>query len=447
MKKSILFAGLIFVSAMFVGCTSDGTPATSSTKLWPAAVVSKDDKTGEQTAKWGYIDAKGQMIVAAAYDKAYEFSCGFAKLVSYNEQREETIYFINEKQEMQTIPSNDGLGDYFYYDYVKFKMSGNLWGLFDNKFSPAIQPANKDLGEMSNDGLVYFKQSADSKYGYLDKNGEPKIQAQYDDADDFMDGYAVVKMGSNYGVINKKGGQAVNYQANQLFSIGEERFGFYDKSSHKFGFMGVDNKVIVQAIYDAGSRYGFTDEGLIAVKQNKKWGYIDKNGKVKIQMQYYEASPFFGGMAWIKRDEKSNYEAIDSKGGSKITLGKNEVPLTFFRQGLCLIEVRNEAEGENSASYEYKYIDEKNNPIYSWKWEGYSSGAKPAGYATSNSGNGGYQGGVDLEDMEDLEDLEDILDELGLDEDEGWPEDMAPSNKMDINRLMAPTRFGNRARK
>lgn len=437
MKKSILFAGLIFVSAMFVGCTNDGTPATSTTKLWPAAMVSKNDKTGEQEVKWGYIDAKGSMVFGAAYDKAYDFSCGMAQLVSYNEQREASYYYINEKQEMQTIPSNEGIDNYFYYDYVKYEMSGGLYGLFSKKFESAIQPAYKVLGKMSADGLVYFKQSADTKYGYLNAKNEVIIQAQYDDAYSFVDGHAVVKMGDNYGVIDKKGGQSITYQANMLSSVGEDRIGFMDKGTKKWGLMDTKGTIKVQAIYDSGSQYGFTDEGVVAVLQNKKWGYVDKNGKSVLTPQYVEASPFFGGMAWVKRDEKSNYEAIDIKGSTKITLGKNEVPLTFFRQGLCLVRKFVEPEGTTVAGYEYRYIDEEGKQVYSWKIEGTYASADPAGDGTSI---GGGQGGYDYDDY-DYEDLyEEYYDEYG--------DYLAPSyNKMNVRQLMAPTRYGNRVRK
>ncbi|MBR0296886.1 MAG: WG repeat-containing protein [Paludibacteraceae bacterium] len=435
MKKSILFAGLLMVSALFIGCTNDGTPASSSTKLWPAAQVSKDSQTGEQTVKWGFIDAKGQMVIAAAYDKAYDFSCGLAKLVSYSQTGEASYYYINESQEMQTIPSNEWIDDYFYYNYVQYEVSGGLYGLFNKKFETAIQPAYKYLGDMSVDGLVYFKQSSDTKFGYLNEKNEVAIPAQYDDAYGFVDGYAVVKMGDNYGLIDKKGGQSITYQTNTLVSVGEDRIAFVDKGTRKWGLMDTKGTIKVQAIYDSGSPYGFTDEGVVAVYQNQKWGYVDKNGKSVLTVQFVEAYPFYGGMAWIKRSETSNYEAIDIKGNTKITLGKNEVPMTFFRQGLCLVRKYVEGEGTTVPGYEYSYIDEKGAPVYSWKIEGYAS-ANPAGYGTSLGGGQGYY---------------DYDDDYGYDDEyENYYGDeyYAPSyNKINVHQLMAPTRYGNRVRK
>ncbi len=441
MKKSILFAGLLMVSALFIGCSNDGTPTTSKTKLWPAAVVSSSSNTRMQTIKWGFIDEKGSMVVPATYDAAYDFSCGFAKLVSFNAAGEPSYFFINEKQEMQTIPTNDELGNYFYYNFLTYK-SGTLYGMFNNKFETAIQPAYRDLGEMSENGLVWFKQ--EDKYGYLNENGEPAIPVQYDDAFNFVDGVAVVKMGTNYGAIDKGGNQSVNYQANPLMSIGEDRLGFQDAQTGKFGMRETKgDKIIAQAMYDGYSPYGFTDEGLIAVKQGEKWGYIDKNRKDVLPAQFYEASPFFGGMAWIKRAEDANYEAINSKGTTLITLAKNEVPITFFRAGLCLVRVNLEASATSPVSgFEYKYIDEKGHAVYSWKWEGFDYYvAEPAGYATNINinNNTGY------DDYDDYDDY----DQYSGDNDDYYyaaPAKRNP-NKMNIHQLMAPTRYGNRVRK
>jgi hypothetical protein len=48
--------------------------------------------------------------------------------------------------------------------------------------------------------------------------------------------------------------------------------------------------------------------------QNKRWGYINKNGKVIIDPKFYEAGNFFAGMAKAKIDEFGKYGFIDTKG-------------------------------------------------------------------------------------------------------------------------------------
>ena len=373
MKKSILFAGLLMVSALFIGCNNDHSPETSTTKLWPAAQISKD-AAGIEKATWGYIDEKGQFAIQPAYTEANEFSCGFA-LVRVDSK----AYFIDTKNNIQNMPDFEWVGTYFYFDYVRYEPT-TLWGLMNNKFEIAIQPAYYDLGDMSSDGLVTFKQTADGKYGYLDKKGDVKIAAMYDGAHAFDAGYAVVNMGKSYGVINKSGEFTISLRENYLANIGGERIGFYDKDNKKYGMMDAKGNIIVQAIYDGFNGIGFTDGDLMTVQSGDKWGYIDRNGKMKLAAQYYYALPFVEDKAWVLRAKDSSWETIDANGKTLITLGKNESPEGVWRQGLCLVVKEN----EEDYSEEYRYINEKGNIVYSWKVSGknyYSGGDDDEYYA------------------------------------------------------------------
>ena len=375
MKKSFLFAGLLMVSAMFIGCNNDHSPETSTTKLWVAATVTKDAE-GYNKTNWGYIDEKGNFAIPATYEDADDFSCGYA-LVRVSEK---SIYFIDEKNNIQNAPDFQRAGRYFYYDYVRYMTSSELWGMLNKNFEIVIQPAYVALGNMSEDGMVAYRQSYDSKVGYMDKNGDVVISPMYDAGTTFDGGYAVVYMGDNVGVINKSGEFTIGLQDSKyLFNLGAERIGFKDATSGKYGMMDAKGNIIVQAIYD-GSEYevGFTDTDLMPVYSNDKAGYMDKNGKMKIAQQFYDAHSFTDGKAWVKRTAESNYEVIDENGKSLITLGKGESPRSLWRQGLALVY----KESENGS--EYKYINEKGAIVYSWK---YNFGAS-SNYAPAKKANG-----------------------------------------------------------
>ena len=357
MKKTILFAGLMMVAAMFIGCNNDHSPETSTTKLWYACSVSKDSQ-GIEKCYYGYIDEKGNFAIPATYLSACNFSCGYA-LVRVSEN---SVYFIDEKNNIQNAPDFDGIANWFYYDHVRYITSSKLWGMLNKNFEIVIQPAYVQLGYMSGDGLVAAQQTADGKWGYLDKNGETKIAPMYDFAYTFDQGYAVVVLGDNMGVINKSGEFTVGLQSTKgLSNVGGERIGFQDAQSGKVGLMDCKGNIIVQAIYDDWDGIGFTDGDLMAVSANDKWGYIDKNGKVKIALQFADAGPFCDGKAWIARTEDANYETIDENGKTLLTLATGEYPATIWRQGLCLVTKY------DPTGMEYKYINEKGAIVYSWK--------------------------------------------------------------------------------
>ncbi len=347
MKKSFFFAALMMVAAMFTACNSAGTPMDDTTKLWPAADA--------KVQNMGYINSKGEMAVEAMYEYAYQYSCGYGCV------RLSSNYFFldkNGKIAQGTPDFSDGCDHYFYYNYLGY-MVNDRWGMVDKNFKTVIQPAYYWLGYMSNEGLVAYKMSREDKYGFLNTKGEIAITAKYDGVGMFQDGVAVVLVGDKYGAIDTKGQFAINAIYDRLESIGEGRIAFYDYNAEKGGMLDTKGNMIIQAIYDG--THGFADNGLAPVHSNGKWGYVDKNGNVKLSIVYEEAAPFYEGYAWIKRTEDSNYELIDTNGSTVLTLGKRETPAGVFHNGLCLVDVKNEGGSETS-----KYIDTKGNMIYSW---------------------------------------------------------------------------------
>jgi hypothetical protein len=347
MKKSFFFAALMMVAAMFTACNSSGTPMDDTTKLWPAC-----DAKGENV---GYINAKGEMAVPAMYDQATQYSCGFGRVKLAGN------YFFLDKngKNVNDAPNfSDGCDPYFYYNCLCYR-AGEYWGMVDNNFKTIIQPAYDFLGYMSEEGLVEFNLPNSDKYGYLNKKGEVAIPANYDNTDRFLDGVATVKVGEKWGAIDKNGQFVINATYDRLQSIGEGRIAFYDYKAEKGGMMDTKGNVIVQAIYEGTQ--GFADNGLAPVRSNDKWGYVDKNGNVKLQFMYYDAAPFYEGYAWIKRAEDTNYELIDTNGNTVITLAKRESPASVFHNGLCKTRVYNESGSETT-----KYIDTKGNMVYSW---------------------------------------------------------------------------------
>ncbi len=48
-------------------------------------------------------------------------------------------------------------------------------------------------------------------------------------------------------------------------------------------------------------------ENLYAVSNKNKWGYIDCEGKEKIQLQYDEVWPFSDGLAYVKKEGLSAF--------------------------------------------------------------------------------------------------------------------------------------------
>lgn len=120
------------------------------------------------------------------------------------------------------------------------------------------------------------------KCGFIDKTGKQIIPCMYDDAENFSEGTAKVKMGEKWGFIDKNG------------------------------------KQIVPCIYDQVA-WRFS-EGLAAVKVGGKWGFIDKKGKQIIPCIYENAGSFSEGMAKVRVGGK--YGFVDKYGNSTFDFDK-----------------------------------------------------------------------------------------------------------------------------
>ncbi len=65
----------------------------------------------------------------------------------------------------------------------------------------------------------------------------------------------------------------------------------------------------IPCIYDM--IFGF-EEGLAVIKQNGKWGFINKKGKLEIPCIYEYVNSFKEGLARVEQDGKRGY--INTKG-------------------------------------------------------------------------------------------------------------------------------------
>ncbi len=192
---------------------------------------------------WGFINLKGEVVIDVKYPTCKPFNSGYSKVGG--------IFFVNTKGERISIRT-----------YIKSGLMG--------------------VREFS-DGLLAVKVS--NYWGYMNTSGEVVISAAYDYSTDFNGGYAIVKKGKEYFVIDKKGKE-------QKIMLG--------------------GKSKVTAVREFS-------EGLAAVEISKKWGFINTKGEVVVEGQYLSSGSFFGGLAWVKhRTRKGNRVGYINQKGEEI---------------------------------------------------------------------------------------------------------------------------------
>ncbi len=141
--------------------------------------------------------------------------------------------------------------------------------------------------------------------GFIDSQGKIAIKPQFDDAGDFHEGLAAVKIHGLTGYIDPAG------------------------------------KMVIQPAY-VGELRPFA-EGRVAVcqKQNKKWmvGYLDRNGKTVVGLKYLFGGDFAEGLAVVKTESK-RFACIASDGEELFVLDPSIVCARNFHDGLAEVEVK-----------------------------------------------------------------------------------------------------------
>jgi hypothetical protein len=146
------------------------------------------------------------------------------------------------------------------------------------------------------------------KYGYADTKGVIKpIPAQFDNAYDFFDGLAAVRMNNKWGYIDKTGNPVIPLQFNSASSF--ENGLAAVKVKDKWGYINQEGVMVVAATFDEAETFA---EGFGRVKVGNKWGFLDKQGTMKIEPTFDEATNFNNGSAWVQIGKKAG--TIDKTG-------------------------------------------------------------------------------------------------------------------------------------
>ena len=131
---------------------------------------------------------------------------------------------------------------------------------------PAPVPIDVPVPQAVEDGLIAKQENG--KWGFADSSGQFVFSPIYDEARSFVGGYASVRIGDKWGIIDDEGAY------------------------------------VVECEYEDVARV--VSEGFVAVKSDGKWGYFDINTRgIIIVCKFNEADPFAGSKARVVLEDGS----------------------------------------------------------------------------------------------------------------------------------------------
>ncbi|MCX7735573.1 MAG: WG repeat-containing protein [Candidatus Kapabacteria bacterium] len=144
------------------------------------------------------------------------------------------------------------------------------------------------------------------------------------------------------------------------FSEGLIRVLVKDNDKTHVKYLDLSGKVILEPDFDyaydfvngIAMVFNFTDK----TKTSKKFGFIDKKGKVVVPCNLNDASQFSEGLAYVSNDDYKGY--IDTAG--KLIINLNENAGFKFSEGLAAV---------NNKKFEFGFIDKKGDLVINYRFD------------------------------------------------------------------------------
>lgn len=241
MKKLVI--PCIFLALAQTAHASDSTPCYEYDIALPSGLLfASNDQCFENSGliavkdskdKYGYVNTKGELVVAPTFDRAWDFAEGLA--------------VVKKGEKHGYIKPN---GDY------------------------AIQPTYDDAWDFQG-GLAAVQMG--EKYGYIDKAGKAVIPVEYDDTYSYLDkNFALVKKQERWGMIDRKGKIIAPIKYDELDGIGDGRI--VAKLGNHFGYLDYQGKVAIAFAYEHASPF---TNGVAEVLKKGDTNYtnINRQGK------------------------------------------------------------------------------------------------------------------------------------------------------------------------
>jgi len=200
-------------------------------------------------------------------------------------------------------------------------------------------PVALPVEDLFSEGLLAVQK--DGRYGYIDEKGNKKIEFYFDLAYAFKDGVAMVKVGTKWNLIDKKGAKVFEDDYEYIERDLETDLIWFVEDE-KLGLMTKTGKVLADAVYDvdkSGSTYyvyANFSEGLARVSDGTTYGFLNEKGEVAIPLTYDAAGYFHEGLAYVEDNNKYGY--INTKGDVAIPIQYDDAN-SFNTNGQALIEL------------------------------------------------------------------------------------------------------------
>lgn len=324
----------------------------------------------KQNGKYGLINFKGEKVLDTVYDEIYSLKGvknsiiikkdGFTGVCNnYGNVIADTIYkdikpmgnnyengyiIVTTDNKYGVIGIDKNLIMEPTYEEIKYigskefysiKMSNKSY-LFDNTTKTTSQTGYDSIENITGDNIIIKQKNS---YGIVDKAGAEKVSASYEYLEYAFLNYYIAKKDGKFGVIDSNGtvvveckyadmvynraGEFIKADLDDIESVllnsnlEEKVTGVVGEINENRGYIrvrvGQDYKYYNFQLEEKQNKELFTSNTLFLIKENGKYGYVNKDGKVVVECVYDDAKEqnMYGYCA-VQKDGK--WGSINSNG-------------------------------------------------------------------------------------------------------------------------------------
>lgn len=324
----------------------------------------------------GYIDVTGRVVFKPQFDywdfdtlrrKSHEGLAIVIKKVKYPEFTTVEYGYIGHKGSIVIKPQFKYASE--FSEGLALISNGNLSGYVNEKGKMVIDTSNYLATGIFSEGLTWAKSNENRGVGYMDKTGRIVIKPQFDEAKDFSEGLAVVRIGHKYGYIDKTGRMVITPQFDEAREFSEGLAAV--KSNDKYGFIGREGYLAIRYKFENVESFS-NGLALVKVKDFKNYFYIDKRGDMAFRCTFTNARSFSGGLASVEVDKEYGYINTNGEFAIKAQFDQAE----DFYGDLALVRIGGRSSLEHSPYssepdsqtiyYKYGYINKRGEVVFKW---------------------------------------------------------------------------------
>lgn len=180
-----------------------------------------------------------------------------------------------------------------------------------------------------------YRVEVDKKWGFINNEGDIVIQPQYDGSYyQFAEGLASVRVGRKWGLIDKQNKMVIKPQFSGVYFIKEGRIPVRlgDHPNTQVAYLNLKGDYVMDLSPDLS--FSWFKGGHIGVRQNDKWGFRNREGRLSIPYEFDDVTGFSNGLSGVQKGGLAGF--INDKGEWVIKLD-NARPHAYasFSEGLA----------------------------------------------------------------------------------------------------------------